>query len=134
MFDALCDLVPLVQSKKLEKHSWRSDAISKVASFSLQLTKSITSPWVFFHVFKMIQIVPNQAKRHTFSREVTIFPISNYGLDIVISVIILKSSLPFYTLASRNNEVLDNLIWFCDSVITGIKVWKKHRKKALLLS
>ena len=52
MFDALCDLVPPVQSKKLEKHPWRSDAISKVASFSLQLTKSITSPWVFFTFLK----------------------------------------------------------------------------------
>ena len=87
-----------------------------------------------FHVFKMIQIVPNQAKRHIFLREVTIFPISNYALDIVISAVILKSSLPFHTLASRNNEVLGNLIWFCDSVLTGIKVREKHRKKALLLS
>ena len=52
----------------------------------------------------------------------------------LISVIILKSSLPFYTLASRDNEVLGNLIWFCDSVLTGIKVREKHRKKALLLS
>ena len=86
-----------------------------------------------FHVFKMIQIVPNQAKRHIFLREVTIFPISNYALDIVISAVILKS-LPFYTLASRDNEVLGNLIWFCDSVLTGIKVREKHRKKALLLS
>ena len=86
-----------------------------------------------FHVFKMIQIVPNQAKRHIFLREVTIFPISNYALDIVISAVILES-LPFYTLASRDNEVLGNLIWLCYSVLNGIKVRKKHRKKALLLS
>ena len=81
-----------------------------------------------FHVFKMIQIVPNQAKRHTFSREVTIFPISNYALDSVISAVILKSSLPFHTLASRDNEVLGNLIWFCDSALTGIKVKNIEKK------
>ena len=31
---ALCDLVPLVQFKKREKHPWRSVTFSKVASFS----------------------------------------------------------------------------------------------------
>ena len=29
--DALCDLVPFVQLKKREKHSWRSFTFSKVA-------------------------------------------------------------------------------------------------------
>ena len=42
--DALRDLVPFVQFKKLEKHLWRSVNFSKVAGFSL--------PWVFFTFFK----------------------------------------------------------------------------------
>ena len=33
----LHDLVPFVQLKKREKHSWRSVAFSKVAGFSLQI-------------------------------------------------------------------------------------------------
>ena len=35
--DALRALVPFVQFKKLEKHSWTSVSFSKVAGFSLQL-------------------------------------------------------------------------------------------------
>ena len=36
-YGALRDLVPFVQFKKREKHSWRSVNFSKVAHFSLQL-------------------------------------------------------------------------------------------------
>ena len=32
IYDALRDLVPFVQFKKREKHSWRSDTFNKVAS------------------------------------------------------------------------------------------------------
>ena len=35
--DALRDLVPFVQSKKREKHPWRSATLSKVAGLSLQV-------------------------------------------------------------------------------------------------
>ena len=48
---ALFDLVPFVQFKKREKHPWRSVTSSKVAGFSLQLTKSNTPPCVFFTFF-----------------------------------------------------------------------------------
>ena len=34
--DELRDLVPFVQSKKREKHPWRSVNFSKVSGFSLQ--------------------------------------------------------------------------------------------------
>ena len=34
---ALRDLVPFAQSKKREKHPWRSVTFSKVSGFSLQL-------------------------------------------------------------------------------------------------
>ena len=34
--DALRDLVPFVQFKKLEKHQWRSVPFSKVAGFKLK--------------------------------------------------------------------------------------------------
>ena len=40
--DALRDLVPFVQFKKREKHTWRSVTFSKV-----------TPPWVFFTFFKL---------------------------------------------------------------------------------
>ena len=47
--DALCDLVPFVQFKKREKHSWRSLTFSKVRDF----TKSNTPAWVFFTFLKL---------------------------------------------------------------------------------
>ena len=37
IWDALHDLVPFVQFKKREKHSWSSVNFSKVAAWSLQL-------------------------------------------------------------------------------------------------
>ena len=37
IWDALRDLVPLVQFKKREKHPWRSVTFSKNAGWSLQL-------------------------------------------------------------------------------------------------
>ena len=43
--DALCDLAPLVQFKKREKHSWGSSTSSKVGCFSrfLNCTNGIKS-------------------------------------------------------------------------------------------
>ena len=53
IWDALHDLVPFVRFKKnREKHPWRSVMFSKVADFSV------------FHVFKIVQMVPNHAKHH----------------------------------------------------------------------
>ena len=50
--DVLRDLVPFVLYKKREKHPWRSvNFSSKVADFSLQLTKINTPQWVFFTFF-----------------------------------------------------------------------------------
>ena len=40
--DALRDLVPFVQSKKCEKHSWKSVTFSKVADLHLQLLIKVT--------------------------------------------------------------------------------------------
>ena len=62
--DALRDLVPLVQFKKCEKHSWRSVNFTKVAC---NFTKINTPPWVFFtflKLYKWYQI----AQRTTFSK------------------------------------------------------------------
>ena len=61
---ALRDLVSFVQFKKHEKHTWRSVAFSKVAGFNLQLYKKSHSSMDVFHVFYIVQIVPNHAKRH----------------------------------------------------------------------
>ena len=52
--DAFHDLVPFVQFKKREKHSWRSVTFSKDAGFiSLHFTKSDTPPWAFFTFLKL---------------------------------------------------------------------------------
>ena len=51
--DALCNLLPFVQFKKREKHPWR-----KVCNFTI----GSTPPWIFFHVFKIAQVIPNRAK------------------------------------------------------------------------
>ena len=42
-----------VQSKKREKHPWRSVRFSKVAGWTRKFTKSNTPPWVFFMFFKL---------------------------------------------------------------------------------
>ena len=54
--DALLDLVPFVQFKKREKHSWRNVTFNKVAGL---LTKSNTPPWMLFtflELYKWYQI------------------------------------------------------------------------------
>ena len=50
--DALRDLVPFLQFKKREKHTWRSATFSKVAG---NVTKSNTPPWVLFTFFKLYE-------------------------------------------------------------------------------
>ena len=47
------DLVPFVQSKKREKHTWRSDTFSKLQALVCNFTKSNTTPSVFFTFFKL---------------------------------------------------------------------------------
>ena len=57
--DTLYDLVPFVQFKKHEKHSWRSNTFTKIAGFSLQLYKKYYSSMVvstFFKLYKWYQI------------------------------------------------------------------------------
>ena len=49
--DALLDLISFEQIKKREKHSWRSVQIRRLKACNL--TKSNTSPWVFFTFFKL---------------------------------------------------------------------------------
>ena len=56
--DDLRDLVTFAQFKNFEKHPWRS-----VTFRACNFTKSNTPPRVFFHVFSVIQMVPNRAKR-----------------------------------------------------------------------
>ena len=48
--DALRDLVPFAQFKKLEEHPWRSVTLSKVAGYNC--TKGIKSRKTF-HMFKV---------------------------------------------------------------------------------
>ena len=52
MCGVLRDLVPFVQFKKREKHSWRSVTFSKIAGYK-PVTKSNTPPWVYFTFFKL---------------------------------------------------------------------------------
>ena len=58
-WDALRDLVPFVQFKKCENFSWRSvSTFSEIAGWSLH-TKSNYSSMDVFHVFLIVQMVPN---------------------------------------------------------------------------
>ena len=59
--DAQRDLVPFVKFKELEKHLWMGVTFSKVKG---NFTTSSSPPLVFFHVFCIIQIVPNCGKHH----------------------------------------------------------------------
>ena len=51
--DALCDLVPFVQFKKSEKHSWGELILVKLQASVCIFTKINTPPWVFFTFFKL---------------------------------------------------------------------------------
>ena len=65
IWDTLRDLVPFVQYKNV------IDTISKVESCNL--TKSSTPLWgFFFHVFKILQMVPTCAK-HVLTKHLTAF-------------------------------------------------------------
>ena len=55
--DALRDLVPFIQLKK------RENTHGGVLLLACNFTKSNSLPWVFF-TFKIVQMVPNHAKRH----------------------------------------------------------------------
>ena len=54
--DALRDLVPFVQFKKHEKHEWR--IVKPATLLKVRLLHG------FFHIFKIVQMVPNRAKGH----------------------------------------------------------------------
>ena len=55
---ALRDLVLFVQFEKRKKHPWRSVNFSKIAGLKLALLLGV------FHVFKIVQMVPNRAMDH----------------------------------------------------------------------
>ena len=57
----LRDLVPFVEFKKREKHSWRSVNFSKVAGFSQHSSMGV------FHAFEIVQIIPNRATHNIWS-------------------------------------------------------------------
>ena len=65
--DAYRDFVPLVQFLKSEKHPWRIVTFSKVEGFNLQLYQKQHSSMGLFHIFKIVQIVPNRAMHHNFT-------------------------------------------------------------------
>ena len=60
---ALRNLVPSVQFEKREKNPGELLFLVKLQASVCNSTKSNTSPWVLFHVFHIVQIVPNHAKR-----------------------------------------------------------------------
>ena len=59
-FDALRGLVSFLQFKKREKHPWRSVTLIKV-----------NSSMGVFHVFKILQMVPNRAKYNKLSTTIS---------------------------------------------------------------
>ena len=56
--DALRDFVQFVQFKKREKHPWKSVNFSKLGGLSLKQHSLMG----VFHIFKIVQMVPNRAK------------------------------------------------------------------------
>ena len=50
-FDALRDLVPFVQFRKRENTHRGVLRLVKLRALARNFTKSITPPWVFFHVY-----------------------------------------------------------------------------------
>ena len=56
--DALRDLVSFVLFQK----NMKKQEVVLLAE-TCNFTKSNTAPWVFFHIFKIIQMVPNRAER-----------------------------------------------------------------------
>ena len=61
---ALRYLVSYAQFKKREKQRWRNVTFSKVANWAFNVTKSSTPPQILFTFFKIVQMLPNRAKRH----------------------------------------------------------------------
>ena len=61
---ALRYLVSYAQFKKREKQRWRSVTFSKVANWAFNVIKSSTPPQILFTFFKIVQMLPNRAKRH----------------------------------------------------------------------
>ena len=60
MWDALLDLVRYVQFKKREKYPWRKDTFSKNEGLRKGGFMGV------FHVFQIVRMVPNCAKRHMY--------------------------------------------------------------------
>ena len=61
--DALRDLIPFVQFKKRE----RVLLLVKFKALASIFTKSNTPPWGVFHVFKIVQMIPNRATHNIYS-------------------------------------------------------------------
>ena len=60
--NVLCHLVPFVEFRKRKKHPWRSATFSKFCRLK-PVTLLQHSFMDVFHIFKIIQIVPNGAER-----------------------------------------------------------------------
>ena len=61
--DVLSNLVPFIQFKNVKNTHGGMLILVKLQAF---FAKSNTPPWVFFHVFKIIQMVPSRATRHIY--------------------------------------------------------------------
>ena len=61
----LRDVVPFVQFKKREKHTWRSVTFSKIVKpKASNFTKCNTPPWVFFAFVKLYKWHPIAKRPH----------------------------------------------------------------------
>ena len=56
------DSVPVGEFKKREKHLWKSVTFSKIAKPATLL--KLTLHHGLFHIFEIVQIVPNRATLH----------------------------------------------------------------------
>ena len=80
--DVLRDLVPTVQFEKREKHPWRSVTFSKVVKLQAKPATllKVTPLHGCFHVFKIVQIVPNCATHLIFRYRILVLLHHNYLL------------------------------------------------------
>ena len=102
ILDALRGLVPFLQFKKREKHSWRSATFSKVA----ECFSRFSSIGVFY-VFKVVQMVPNRAKHRIYQRKKNVNIISIFAYFILSTLIFIV----FSTLCKINK--CHTLIFMC---------------------
>ena len=122
--DALRDLVPSVQLKKCEKHSWGSVTFSSVAGFSLNFTKSSTPLWLFSCFLNCINGTKSRKASHiTKQYDIASLTSSAPGFLRIFSVV--KASVELNACLTCQFLFFHN-VRRCLYWISILKWWKKY--------